>query len=77
MNKDVFEGKWKQCARRGSGLVGQTHRDDVDKVAGTIRCLRWFAAGEIWLYSRACRRGDRKAVNEMRSGQKRTHKPHQ
>ena len=34
MNKDVFEGKWKQVRGEVRGWWGKLTDDDVDKVAG-------------------------------------------
>ena len=62
MNKDVFEGKWKQMRGEAKVWWGKLTDDDLDKVAGQVRCLRRPASGEIWLFPRARRRGDRKAA---------------
>ena len=34
MNKDIFEGKWKQVRGEIRGLWGKVTDDDLDKVAG-------------------------------------------
>ncbi len=34
MNKDVFEGKWKQVRGQARGWWGKLTDDDLDKVAG-------------------------------------------
>ena len=34
MNKDVFEGKWKQMRGEAKGWWGKLTDDDLDKVAG-------------------------------------------
>ena len=52
MNKDVFEGKWKQVRGEVRGWWGKLTDDDVDKVAGQFEVFIGLLR-EKYGYSRA------------------------
>ena len=39
MNKDVFEGKWKQMRGKAKGWWGKLTDDDLDRAAGKVDVL--------------------------------------
>ena len=64
MNKDVFEGKWKQVRGEVRGWWGKLTDDDLEQSRRSIRRLCRTAAGKYG-YSRAQAEGEiEKNMNE-------------
>ena len=53
MNKDVFEGKWKQIRGEAKSWWGKLTDDDLDRAAGKLDVLSRLASGEVRLHPRA------------------------
>jgi uncharacterized protein YjbJ (UPF0337 family) len=77
MNKDVFEGKWKQVRGEVRGWWGKLTDDDLDKVAGQFDVFAGLLQ-ERYGYSRQHAEEEiEKQLNEYEISLKQTHRPHE
>ncbi len=57
MNKDVFEGKWKEMRGQVKEWWGKLTDDDLEQAGGKADQLNRLAPTEVRLHPRARRRG--------------------
>ena len=76
MNKDVFEGKWKQVRGEVRGWWGKLTDDDLEKVGGQFDVFAGLLQ-ERYGYSRQHAEEEiEKQLNEYENRLKNSHRPH-
>jgi uncharacterized protein YjbJ (UPF0337 family) len=75
MNKDVFEGKWKQVRGEVRGWWGKLTDDDVDKVAGQFDVFAGLLQEKYGYTREHAEEEIEKQLNEYEVWLKKTHPP--